>query len=105
MSGHTLSPEHGTILQGRMASGRMKPSLSRKKSRIMGKTTGGIMQEVIDRLTELEIRYTHQLRLVEELNDVVTECNQRIALLEQDNRRLREMLEALAPESTESPDE
>ncbi|MEZ4599855.1 MAG: SlyX family protein [Syntrophotaleaceae bacterium] len=63
------------------------------------------MQEIIDRLTELEIRYSHQLRLLEELNEVVTECNERIALLERDNRMLQEMLRALAPDSTESPDE
>lgn len=63
------------------------------------------MQELIDRLTELEIRYTHQVRLIEELNEVVTECNQRIALLERDNRRFEEMLKTLAPDLPESPDE
>ena len=63
------------------------------------------MQEIIDRLTDLEIRYTHQVHLIEELNEVVGECNQRIALLERDSRRFQEMLRSLAPESAESPDE
>jgi uncharacterized coiled-coil protein SlyX len=63
------------------------------------------MQEFIDRLTDLEIRYSHQVHLIEELNEVVSECNQRISLLERDNRRFQEMLRSLAPESAESPDE
>ena len=63
------------------------------------------MSQFDERLTELEIRYAHQARLVEELNEVVTECNQRIARLEQDNGRLKEMLKSFAPELTESPDE
>jgi uncharacterized coiled-coil protein SlyX len=63
------------------------------------------MQEFIDRLTDLEIRYTHQVHLIEELNEVVSECNQRISLLERDSRRFQEMLRSLAPESAESPDE
>ena len=40
-----------------------------------------------------------------ELNDVVTECNQRISQLEKDNGRLQEMVRAFAPEMSESPDE
>jgi uncharacterized coiled-coil protein SlyX len=66
---------------------------------------GRNMQEFIDRLTDLEIRYTHQVHLIEELNDVVSECNQRISLLERDNLRFQEMLRSLAPETAESPDE
>lgn len=63
------------------------------------------MDELSERLTELEIRYAFQGRLLEELNDVVTESARRIAALEQDNGRLRETLSRLAPEPTESPDE
>ncbi|MEZ4484095.1 MAG: SlyX family protein [Syntrophotaleaceae bacterium] len=51
------------------------------------------------------MRYTHQALLLDELNQEVIECNQRIARLEQDNNRLREMLSSFAPELSESPDE
>lgn len=63
------------------------------------------MEDLHERLIELEIRFTHQNRLIDELNDEVTECNRRIAVLERDNRTLRDTLKSLAPESTESPDE
>lgn len=63
------------------------------------------MSQLDERLTELEIRYTHQALLIDELNEVVTECNRRIARLEQDNSRLQEMLRSFAPELSESPDE
>lgn len=63
------------------------------------------MDELQERLTELEIRFSHQGRLIEELNEVVTEFSQRISRLERDNRSLRETLKSLAPELTESPDE
>jgi SlyX protein len=63
------------------------------------------MSQLDERLTELEIRFTHQARLIEELNEVVTECNQRLARLETENSRLREMVNSFAPELAESPDE
>lgn len=63
------------------------------------------MSQIEERLTELEIRFTHQARLIEELNEVVTDCNQSIARLEMENGRLREMLKSFAPELSESPDE
>ncbi len=63
------------------------------------------MSQIEERLTELEIRFTHQACLIEELNDVVTECNQRLARLETENGRLREMVSSFAPELSESPDE
>jgi SlyX protein len=63
------------------------------------------MEEFQERLTELEVRYSHQARLVDELNEEVAECNRRIARLEQDNRQLRETVKSLAPELPESPDE
>lgn len=63
------------------------------------------MSKVEERLTELEIRFTHQALLIEELNEVVTDCNQSIARLEKENGRLREMVKSFAPEMSESPDE
>lgn len=63
------------------------------------------MSQFDERLTELEIRFTHQALVIEELNDVVTECNQRLAQLETENGRLREVLSSFAPDLTESPDE
>ena len=63
------------------------------------------MEDLQERLIELEIRFTHQNRLIDELNDEVTACSRRIAALERDNRTLRDTLKSLAPELTESPDE
>ncbi len=57
------------------------------------------------RLVELEIRYAHQERLVEELSSIAAEFGRRIAILERENRSFREMLSALAPSTPESPDE
>lgn len=59
-----------------------------------------------DRLTDLEIRFTHQARLLEELNDVLTDACVRISRLEQENRALREQLRQLSPDDFSlSPDE
>lgn len=63
------------------------------------------MEDLQERLIELEIRFTHQNRLIDELNDEVAECSRRVASLERDNRTLRDTLQSLAPELTESPDE
>ena len=63
------------------------------------------MNELQERLNELEIRFTHQAMLLEELNDVVAESARRIDLLERDNRQVREMLRGMAPALSESPDE
>lgn len=63
------------------------------------------MEQLEKRLTELEVLYSHQVQLVEELNDVVADCNLRIDQLTKENRSMREMLTSLAPEMTESPDE
>lgn len=63
------------------------------------------MDELQERLTELEIRYTHQAQLLDELNAVVIGSVQRIERLERENRQAREMLQALAPRLSESPDE
>ncbi|TLM65002.1 MAG: SlyX family protein [Deltaproteobacteria bacterium] len=64
------------------------------------------MDELHERLEELEIRYTHQARLIEELNEVLTDACARLARLEQENRDLREQLRQAAPDDfTLSPDE
>ncbi|MCM2265404.1 MAG: SlyX family protein [Desulfuromonadales bacterium] len=64
------------------------------------------MDKMKERLMELEIRYTHQAQLIEELNEVLTDACARIARLEQENRTLREQLGQMAPDDfTLSPDE
>jgi SlyX protein len=63
------------------------------------------MEKFEERLTELEILYSHQAQLVDELNVVLADCNLRINSLAKENRAMREMLSSLAPEMTESPDE
>lgn len=61
--------------------------------------------ELQDRITELEIRFSHQAQLVDELNLVVTDCSLRIDRLSRENQQLREMLSTFAPVLEESPDE
>ena len=63
------------------------------------------MKDMQDRITELEIRFTHQASLIDELNEEVLGCYRRLASLESDNGRMSEMLKSLAPSLTESPDE
>jgi len=63
------------------------------------------VNELQERLIELEIRFTQQAMLLEELNDVVADNARRIDLLERDNRQVREMLRGMAPQLSESPDE
>ncbi|SHJ46060.1 SlyX protein [Malonomonas rubra DSM 5091] len=64
-----------------------------------------MLEEVEERITELEIRFSHQAQLIDELNEVVTDCNLRIDQLQKENRILREMVKSLSPEMLESPDE
>ena len=63
------------------------------------------MDELLDRITELEIRFTHQSQTIEELNAEVTESHRRIDHLEREVKRYDEMLKSMAPSLTESPDE
>ena len=63
------------------------------------------MEELQERLTELEIRFSHQSQLVDELDEVVADCNMRIDKLQKENRQLQEMIKNLSPEMEESPDE
>ena len=64
-----------------------------------------MLDELRERITELEIRFTHQAQMVEELNEVVVDCNLRIDRLTKENQQLREMVKNLAPQLEESPDE
>jgi SlyX protein len=64
------------------------------------------MDELKERLDELEIRFSHQALLIEQLNEVVTEAAARIDLLERQQRRLRDQLLSLTHDDlTLSPDE
>ena len=64
------------------------------------------MDELKERLLELEIRYTHQAQLIEELNEVLTDACTRISRLELENRSLRDQLrQATSDDYTLSPDE
>jgi SlyX protein len=63
------------------------------------------MDELMARIIELEIRYTHQSCLVEELNAELTSASARIAQLERRVGALHDMLGRLEPEFTPSPDE
>ena len=63
------------------------------------------MQDLSDRIVELEIRFTHQAQLVDELNQELAHANRRITLLEKENRAFREMFKSMSPEMIESPDE
>lgn len=64
-----------------------------------------MLEELQERITELEVRFSHQSQLVDELNEVVTDCNLRIDRLQKENRQLQEMIKSLSPEMLESPDE
>ena len=64
------------------------------------------MDELKERLLELEIRYTHQAQLIEELNEVLTDACDRISRLELENRSLRDQLRQVTTDDyTLSPDE
>ncbi|WP_303722500.1 SlyX family protein [Malonomonas rubra] len=64
-----------------------------------------MLKELQERVTELEIRFSHQNQMIDELNEVVTDCNLRIDRLQKENRLLQEMVKSLSPELEESPDE
>ena len=63
------------------------------------------MSSAEERLNELELRYMGQEKLSEELSDEVALCHKRLNELERQNRSLKEMMQNLAPELEESPDE
>ena len=63
------------------------------------------MDEMKSRIIELEISFTHQTNLIEELNLELTSANARIDQLERKVKALSEMVGSLGPELTQSPDE
>ena len=63
------------------------------------------MDDVTDRLVELEIRYAHLQDLVEELNVELTSANMRVDRLEREVKVLRDVVSSLGPEMIQSPDE
>jgi len=58
-----------------------------------------------DRLTELELLFMQQSQQLEELSGEVALCHRRIEELERASRAMQSMLQGLAPELEESPDE
>jgi len=64
-----------------------------------------MLEELQERVTELEIRFSHQAQLIDELNEVITDCNLRIDRLSQENLQLRDMVRSLSSTPEESPDE
>ncbi len=64
-----------------------------------------MLEELQERVTELEIRFSHQTQILDELNEVLTDCNRRIDRLNKENQRLRETVSTLSPILEESPDE
>jgi uncharacterized coiled-coil protein SlyX len=63
------------------------------------------MEDYAERFVDLELRYSHQSMLLDELNDELAHANSRIDELVKEVRRLREMLGNLAPQLDVSPDE
>lgn len=63
------------------------------------------MDEVIQHLQEMEMRYTYQARQIEELSDELTTACRRLDELGKEVRLLRQMLGTLAPQLEASPDE
>lgn len=63
------------------------------------------MNQDDERLNELELRYMNQEKMIEELSDEIALCHRRVDDLERQNSSLREMMQNLAPETEESPDE
>ncbi|ABA89762.1 hypothetical protein Pcar_2524 [Syntrophotalea carbinolica DSM 2380] len=72
---------------------------------LMNETEQNRLAELEERIVELEIRFTHQARQLEELNEVLTESADIITALRQENMAFRQMLKGLSPEMLESPDE
>ena len=64
-----------------------------------------MLEDLEERVTELEIRFSHQTQLLDELNEVLTDCHLRIDRLSRENQHLRETISTLFPALEESPDE
>jgi len=63
------------------------------------------MSDEHDRLTELELLFMQQSRQFDELSNEVALCHRRIDELERASRAMQSMLQGMAPELEESPDE
>ncbi len=64
-----------------------------------------MLEELQERVTELEIRFSHQAQLIDELNEVLTDCHRKIDQLSRENQHLREAISTMSPALEESPDE
>lgn len=58
-----------------------------------------------ERITELELRFMDQSRLLDQLSDEIAVCHQRLDELVRENATLRDMVRSLEPENETSPDE
>lgn len=58
-----------------------------------------------DRLTELEVQFTHQQRQVDELNDLVYRQQQVIAGLSAQLGQIKEQLQMVLPSLVKEPEE
>ncbi len=58
-----------------------------------------------DRLNELEIRFTHQERTIEELNDIVSRQELLLERMERELLQLREQMKILLPSLSRGEDE
>lgn len=63
------------------------------------------MSDLDERLIDLEVRFSHQAHLLDELNDELTKATARIDSLVKEIAMLREMMGSLAPQMEVSPDE
>ncbi len=58
-----------------------------------------------DRLTDLEIRYTHQERTIQELSDALFRQELKLEQLQAEVRQLREQLMIVSPSMVRSPED
>lgn len=58
-----------------------------------------------ERLTDLEIRYTHQERTIQELSDAMFRQELKLEQLQAEVRQLREQLMIVSPSMVRSPED
>ncbi|MSM39337.1 MAG: SlyX protein [Geobacter sp.] len=58
-----------------------------------------------ERLTDLEIRYTHQERTIQELSDAMFRQELKLEQLQTEVRQLREQLMIVSPSMVRSPED
>jgi SlyX protein len=59
--------------------------------------SGKGVKSMDDRLTELEMRFMHQARILEELNDLVYQQQQTVVRLEKEMKQIREQMRNVMP--------